>query len=178
MVATTSRNEEEQRMKGRIQSRRLIGRLCLVLLCAVSLGCGLASASKGVEGEAPGISTPSEAGAPMAEGNDEAMFRRANELYRQGRYEDAAVIYSSLARKLGNPRLYYNLGNCWFRLYLQGKKRKDGLGYLGLAVWAWRMAALRDPRDEETRKNLEIAGRYLADKLPEEKLSLVERLVE
>jgi tetratricopeptide (TPR) repeat protein len=86
---------------------------------------------------------------PIRAGETEGAFDRANRLYEQGQYSEAAAAYQAL---LGHGQvsapLYYNLGNAWFKS-----------GHLGRAVVAYRLAEQLDPRDPDIRANLQFARR-------------------
>jgi tetratricopeptide (TPR) repeat protein len=82
-----------------------------------------------------------------------AVFRRANSLYAQKKYAEAARLYREI-RKAGwrSSALYYNLGNACFKE-----------GDLGRAVLNYRRAENLSPRDPEIRKNLQYARENLRD---------------
>lgn len=76
-----------------------------------------------------------------------ADMQHAEDLYRQGHYASALGEYEQLLQDYPNdPNLYYNIGNCYFKM-----------GSKGLAVAnyyrAWRLA----PRDADIRHNLALA---------------------
>lgn len=51
-----------------------------------------------------------------------SSFHSANEMYKQGKYEEAKEVYESLVGQgLVSANLYYNLGNCYFKLNRLGK---------------------------------------------------------
>ncbi|MBI5555766.1 MAG: tetratricopeptide repeat protein [Elusimicrobia bacterium] len=51
-----------------------------------------------------------------------SSFHSANEMYKQGKYEEAKDAYESLlGQGLVSANLYYNLGNCYFKLNRLGK---------------------------------------------------------
>ncbi len=85
-----------------------------------------------------------------------AEFRRANALYSQKKYAEAARLYRDI-RESGwrSSALYYNLGNTWFKE-----------GDLGRAVLNYRRAENLSPRDPEIRKNLQYARENLRDDIP------------
>ncbi|MFQ5680711.1 MAG: tetratricopeptide repeat protein [Candidatus Omnitrophota bacterium] len=75
------------------------------------------------------------------------IFHKANSLYEQQRYLDAAGEYNRLidmGLEAGN--IYYNLGNCYFRL-----------GKLGYAILNYERARRFMPRDGDLRANYEYA---------------------
>lgn len=85
--------------------------------------------------------------APATEPEPAAAFDRANHLYEQGRYEEAARAYEELlARGLCSAAILYNRGNAWFKA-----------GRIGRAIASWRQALELAPRDPEIRNNLNFA---------------------
>ncbi len=76
-----------------------------------------------------------------------AAFFAANELYRQGRFEEAAEKYRrALATGLESASVHFNLGNAYFRL-----------GDLGRALASYERARRLGPRDPDVEANLEFA---------------------
>jgi len=84
-----------------------------------------------------------------------AVFTRAAEDFDAGRYVAAVQSYESLL-SMGFPTapVYFNLGNAYFRA-----------GDLGRAVWAYRSAALRAPRDPDIEANLTVARLAARDRI-------------
>ena len=76
-----------------------------------------------------------------------AQFDRANALYDSQQYTAAAAAYEEIARAgKASAALYFNLGNAWFKA-----------GQMGRAIAAYRRASELDPRDDDTRANLDFA---------------------
>ncbi len=114
---------------------------------------------------------PSTGAVPMDEKEAEEVFRQANALFRQanelaGRdaatahdlYERAAMNLERLVGEGGirNGKLFYNLGNAYFRL-----------GDMGRAILNYRRAQLLIPGDRNLRQNLEYVRGRRADKIEE-----------
>lgn len=79
----------------------------------------------------------------------------AEEYYRQGRYSAALGAYEEQLKNAPNsPYLYYNIGNCYFKM-----------GSTGLAVANYYRAFRLDPRDEDIRHNLNLALESAGEKL-------------
>jgi tetratricopeptide (TPR) repeat protein len=73
-----------------------------------------------------------------------ADFSAANELYAKGKFAEAAGAYEKILQSgVVSPALWFNYGNAEFKC-----------GELGLAIAAYRHAALLSPRDAEVRANL------------------------
>lgn len=84
-----------------------------------------------------------------------ADIDRANRLYNQNKFQEAAEIYEQvIARDMENGHLYYNLGNAYFRM---GKRAEAILNYV--------KAQNLLPRDEDVEANLEYAVRQTVDQL-------------
>jgi tetratricopeptide (TPR) repeat protein len=115
---------------------------------------------------------------------DFASLLRANSLHRTGRYEEASALYLSLRRPPWRAVIDFDLANAWARLgeekaasSLYATSRRAGDRGLKEAAWynegilhyeegryeeAWRAfreALVLDPRDEDARRNLELAWR-------------------
>ena len=82
-------------------------------------------------------------------------FKQANELYRQGRYREAAPLYEKLASEgASGAALYYNLGNTYFKQ-----------GQIGRAVLFYERAIRLAPKDKEILGNLAYAREFVQDKV-------------
>ncbi len=92
-------------------------------------------------------------------------FARAETLYQEQRYDEAAGVYESM-RALGieDAALDYNLGNAYFKA-----------GRLGLSVLSYERALVLAPGDEDARTNLLYANELVADAVEEAPLPLAVR---
>lgn len=73
--------------------------------------------------------------------------QQAEEMYRQGKFSAALGLYENELKKAPNdPYLYYNIGNCYFKM---GSKGLAAANY----YWAFKLA----PRDGDIRHNLTLA---------------------
>ena len=80
---------------------------------------------------------------------------RANQLYNQDQFGEAAEIYErAIASGVNNGHLYYNLGNTYFRM-----------GNLPKAISHYVKAQKLLPRNEDVEANLEYAVRQTVDQL-------------
>ena len=87
-----------------------------------------------------------------------SIFKTAGEDYRQGRYDDAATNYMKIYRTgINNHILFYNLGNCYFKL-----------NKIGFAMLMWEKGLKLEPNDKLLKANLEFASRRLYDKFENE----------
>jgi len=83
------------------------------------------------------------------------LYTEANSLYQQGRLTEARDRYEAIARDgWANGELYYNLGNCYYKL-----------GEFGRAILNYERAARLLPNDEDVRFNLQMAGLRITDRI-------------
>lgn len=88
---------------------------------------------------------------------------KAEQLYRQGRYAEALSIYEKdLKDYPKDPFLYYNIGNCYFKM-----------GSNGLAAANYYRAYKIAPREADIRHNLELALKASGERLNNTDVPLV-----
>lgn len=88
---------------------------------------------------------------------------KADTAYAAEQYETALNIYKQLAEQGPSVEVYYNLGNCYYRL--------DDIAH---AILWYERAQLLSPGDDDVRFNLRLARTKTADKIiPEEELFFV-----
>ena len=86
---------------------------------------------------------------------DPQSEKQAEEFYREGKYNEAAEIYRKLrAGGMESAILYYNLGNCYYKL-----------GENTQAILNYERALLLDPSDASARYNLKMAQQAIVDKI-------------
>ncbi len=84
-----------------------------------------------------------------------ASLQQADDFYRQGHFASALGEYEELLRTYPNdPFLYYNIGNCYFKM-----------GTKGLAVANYYRAFRLAPRDADIRHNLQLALQHSGERL-------------
>ena len=87
----------------------------------------------------------------------EDVFIMANELYIDGRFEEAIGLYEKILDSgYHSAELYYNLGNASYR----SNKIPD-------AILNYERALLLSPGDEDIRFNLELARMHVRDRIEE-----------
>lgn len=86
---------------------------------------------------------------------DPEMSSEAEQLYRDGKYQEAAELYQKiLAEGQESSKLYYNLGNAYYKM-----------GENTQAILNYERALLLDPSDGMARYNLRMAQHAIVDKI-------------
>lgn len=87
--------------------------------------------------------------------NADALFADANNLYRDGKYEDAIAMYQKIEdTKQVSSELYYNLGNCYYKL-----------NQVAPSIYHYEKALLLNPLNDDAKNNLIIAKRLTLDRI-------------
>ena len=90
---------------------------------------------------------------PVSADDAEALWEAANTAYVNGAYRRAAEGYEAiLALGRHSAKLYYNLGNAYFKA-----------GRTGQAILCYRRALRLSPGNDDIRYNLEVAGENTKD---------------
>ena len=90
-----------------------------------------------------------------------ALFQKGNEAYEAGEFDQAVEEYQKIVGLgIKNSKVFYNLGNVYFRK-----------NQLGKAILSYRRALSLDPRDEDSMANLEFAKLFTLDKIEEQKVN-------
>jgi tetratricopeptide (TPR) repeat protein len=85
----------------------------------------------------------------------QAKFQAGNDAYERGAYDEAAADYEEIASAgVASAALQYNLGNALFKA-----------GRVGPAILAYERAMRLDPKDPDTRGNLDYLRTLLADRI-------------
>jgi tetratricopeptide (TPR) repeat protein len=85
-----------------------------------------------------------------AEANTEKQFAEANELYRNKKFSESAVLYEKTAQEKPAANVYFNLGNAYFKS-----------GKVGLSILNYERARKLAPRDPDIAANLDFAKRTI-----------------
>ncbi|MCO6174669.1 tetratricopeptide repeat protein [Flavobacterium sp. NRK F10] len=90
----------------------------------------------------------------LAQDAAQVIFEKANENYRKEQYQAAAEQYESILekQKVASAELYYNLGNCYYKL-----------GEIAPSVYNYEKALLVKPNDETIETNLHFAQKRAID---------------
>jgi tetratricopeptide (TPR) repeat protein len=88
-------------------------------------------------------------------GEEERLFHEANSFFQNGHYADALRNYQAIL-DMGYPNgtLYYNIGNCYYKL-------QD----IGRAILNYERALKWMPGDEDLKANLALANLAIMDKI-------------
>ncbi|HPY96359.1 MAG TPA: tetratricopeptide repeat protein [Candidatus Cloacimonadota bacterium] len=82
------------------------------------------------------------------------LLNQATEAYKSNDFDKALSIYSELEKKIQkNPDIYYNIGNCYFKL-----------NRIGLAILYYKKALVLDSSHALAKKNLNFALKFTLDK--------------
>ncbi len=80
---------------------------------------------------------------------------KANDLYAKGNFQDATVVYENILNQgFESAELYYNLGNAYYKQSVVAK-----------AILYYEKALHLAPNDEDIKYNLELANRFVVDKI-------------
>jgi hypothetical protein len=82
------------------------------------------------------------------------LYRRANAYYEHGKYAEAIAAYEQVSTGITNAKVFYNLGNSYFKR-----------GMMGKAILNFRRAHFLSPRDGDVMYNLEFVRNYRVDKI-------------
>jgi tetratricopeptide (TPR) repeat protein len=98
----------------------------------------------------------------------QVIFEKGNKSYEEGNFAEAVQHYDEILN-LGvrNFKVFYNLGNSYFRQ-----------NHLGKAIVNYRRALLLEPRDEDAQANLSFAKLFTLDKIEEQKISPFSNLLQ
>ena len=85
----------------------------------------------------------------------EEVFESAGKLYGAGQYNAAAKAYNSILNQgVTSAELYYNLGNCYYRI-----------GKTAQAILAYERAQRLAPNDPDIKHNLKLANLKTVDRI-------------
>lgn len=96
----------------------------------------------------------------VAQANYDALKAKADKSYAEERYDSAALAYAEIVKAGESSTVYYNLGNCYYRM--------DSIAN---AILWYERALLLSPGDSDIRFNLQMARSKTIDKIvPEEEI--------
>ncbi len=101
-------------------------------------------------------SLASASASPEALKRATAAYKQANAAYEKTDYAKAAELYrNAIDESVADPRLYFNYGNCLFRL-----------NQPGMAILYYEKARKLDPNDQDIAYNLRFVNAQIIDKNP------------
>lgn len=90
---------------------------------------------------------------PVANAQNEVLFSKATEAYNKARYSNAIELYTKILNNgKHSSELYFNLGNCYYKL-----------DEIGLSIYYYEKALLLNPTDQEIKNNLAYAENMRLD---------------
>ena len=94
------------------------------------------------------------------------LFEKGNTAYKNGNYQEAIEFYQQIeTQQLASSTLYYNLGNCFYKL-----------NNVANTIYYYEKALLVDPLNLDAQNNLEFAKRMTIDSIEELPKSFLQRL--
>lgn len=89
--------------------------------------------------------------------SSEALFTAGNDFYKKGEIEKAIEVYRKIeSQAVISSELYYNLGNCYYKL-----------NNVGATIYNYEKALQLDPLNEDAANNLVFAKRLTIDRIEE-----------
>ena len=93
----------------------------------------------------------------LAVAQNEVLFKKATEAYNQGQFEKAIAHYETILKNgKHSAELYFNLGNCHYKL-----------DEIGPSIYYYEKALLLQPNDREIENNLSFAKNMRLDAIDE-----------
>ncbi len=87
----------------------------------------------------------------------QTAFENGNKAYQKGNYQEAIELYNSIINaKKQSAELYFNLGNCYYKL-----------NKVAPAIYNFEKALLLNPNDTEIQNNLKFAQKMQIDDIKE-----------
>jgi tetratricopeptide (TPR) repeat protein len=100
--------------------------------------------------------------------SSEALFTAGNDFYKKGAIEKAIEAYRKIeSQAVISSELYYNLGNCYYKL-----------NNVGATIYNYEKALQLDPLNEDAANNLVFAKRLTIDRIEEVPKSVFQKLNE
>lgn len=94
------------------------------------------------------------------------LFDKANEQYRNEKYEQALDIYKSIEKQgVISTELYYNMGNCSYKL-----------NKVAPTIYYYEKALMIDPLNEDAKNNLVFAKRLTIDNIEELPKTIMQKI--
>jgi len=94
--------------------------------------------------------------AVMPKDSAQLIMQDANKMYESSEYQKAIELYKKIETDYRSPILFYNLGNCYFKM-----------GNLPEAIVYYERSLKYDPENENTLANLKQANKLITDDIRE-----------
>jgi len=96
----------------------------------------------------------------------EVLFQKATDAYNNGEYQKAIDFYGTILEQgKHSPELYFNLGNCHYKM-----------DEIGPSIYYYEKALLLEPNDQEIKNNLSFAKNMRLDAIDEMPRTAMRRL--
>lgn len=93
----------------------------------------------------------------IMQGQNEALFKKGIDSYNEGRYSEAISYYETILKnKEHSAALYFNLGNCYYKM-----------NRIAPSIYYYEKALLLDPNDTDIQNNLAFARQMTLDAIEE-----------
>lgn len=90
-------------------------------------------------------------------GQNDVLFKKGIDSYNEGRYSEAISYYETILKnKEHSAALYFNLGNCYYRM-----------NRIAPSIYYYEKALILDPNDTEIQNNLAFARQMTVDAIEE-----------
>lgn len=100
--------------------------------------------------------------------SSEELFTQANALYKEGVYQKAIALYEQIEQTdKVSSELYYNLGNCYYKL-----------NKVAPTIYNYEKALQLNPRNKDAQNNLIFAKRLTLDRIEELPKSFFQKISE
>ncbi len=103
--------------------------------------------------------------AAPAAGSFQERFNQAERLYEEGKYAGALAVYQDIERFVAHWKLFYNMGNCYYKA---GSFVKAKIYFL--------RAERLNPFEASIQKNIDIVDKQFSDKIEGEEPDFLTRL--
>ena len=92
--------------------------------------------------------------AEMSKDSAQVYMQQANKLYEASEYQNALSIYHTIESEYRSPILFFNIGNCYFKL-----------NQIPSAILYYERSLKYDPQNDNTQANLKQAHKYISDNI-------------
>jgi tetratricopeptide (TPR) repeat protein len=97
--------------------------------------------------------------------NFQERFNKAGQLYEEAKYAEALAAYQDIERSLSHWKLFYNMGNCYYKMN----------NFVRAKIYYLRAERL-NPFEASIQKNIDIVDKQFNDKIGEERPDFLTRL--